>query len=71
VTQLSGERRRRRRHRWYEQERPTLLVRLRLVGVPADVIDSYKEQSWTKRDSLRRAVHWWEARNLKELTGRK
>jgi hypothetical protein len=63
MTQLSGKRRERRRHRWYNEERPTLLVRLRLADAPQTVIKLYREQAWTKRESLRRAVSLWEDRS--------
>jgi hypothetical protein len=63
VTQKSKSQRERRRRRWFDQERPTLLVRLRLVGTAEDV-DSWKDTKLKQAQILRAYVHYREHYSL-------
>ena len=59
MTQKSKQQRERRRRRWYGEERPALLVRLRLVSSPEEV-DKLKDTPLRDAHHLRRVVRYYE-----------
>lgn len=62
MTQKSKTQRERRRRKWYDEERPTLLVRWRLTGEFMDVLPHWLNTPFSRRDELRQQVSRMEKR---------